>query len=170
VLANTKRQLQTVANTIDQAEVRTRRKALGVLPVYKLIDTCGAEFASETPYFYSTYESGSTQATAADGAEKTESEILPSPRRKIMILGGGPNRIGQGIGFDYCCVPPPRCGCDVIMVNSNPETVSTDFDTSSQLFFEALTLEDVVNIHETQKIDGSSSVRRADAAQHSGRC
>jgi carbamoyl-phosphate synthase large subunit len=141
-----------------EAAVRTRRKSLGVLPVYKLIDTCGAEFASETPYFYSTYESGSTQATAADGAEKTESEILPSPRRKIMILGGGPNRIGQGIEFDYCCVHAAYAlreqGCDVIMVNSNPETVSTDFDTSSQLFFEPLTLEDVVNIHETQKIDG----------------
>jgi carbamoyl-phosphate synthase large subunit len=141
-----------------EAAVRTRRKALGVLPVYKLIDTCGAEFASETPYFYSTYESGATNAASADGAEKTESEIFESPRRKIMILGGGPNRIGQGIEFDYCCVHAAYAlreqGCDVIMVNSNPETVSTDFDTSSQLFFEPLTLEDVVNIHETQKIDG----------------
>jgi len=141
-----------------EAAVRTRRKALGVVPVYKLIDTCGAEFASETPYFYSTYESGASNATSPDGAEKAESEILPSPRRKIMILGGGPNRIGQGIEFDYCCVHAAYAlreqGCDVIMVNSNPETVSTDFDTSSQLFFEPLTLEDVVNIHETQKIDG----------------
>src|SRR5262249_53512886 len=141
-----------------EAKVRARRKALGVVPAYKLIDTCGAEFASETPYFYSTYESGATNALAGDGPEKTESEILPSPRRKIMILGGGPNRIGQGIEFDYWCVHAAYAlreqGCDVIMVNSNPETVSTDFDTSSQLFFEPLTLEDVVNIHETQKIDG----------------
>jgi carbamoyl-phosphate synthase large subunit len=138
----------------DEDAVRARRKSLGVKPVYKLIDTCGAEFASETPYFYSTYES----ATTANGLGEPESEIIPSPRKKIMILGGGPNRIGQGIEFDYCCVQAAyelrKSGFDVIMVNSNPETVSTDFDTSSQLFFEPLTFEDVVNIYETQKIDG----------------
>jgi carbamoyl-phosphate synthase large subunit len=135
----------------DEDAVRARRKALHVKPVYKLIDTCGAEFASETPYFYSTYETGPV------GGEP-ESEIIPSPRRKIMILGGGPNRIGQGIEFDYCCVQAAyalrESGFDVIMVNSNPETVSTDFDTSSQLFFEPVTLEDVINIYETQKVDG----------------
>ncbi|MBL8840694.1 MAG: carbamoyl-phosphate synthase large subunit [Planctomycetes bacterium] len=125
--------------------VRARRKELKLAPVYKLIDTCGAEFASETPYLYSTWEQG-------------ETEIISSPRKKIMILGGGPNRIGQGIEFDYCCVQAAyelrKSGFDVIMVNSNPETVSTDFDTSSQLFFEPLTLEDVIHIYETQKIDG----------------
>ena len=132
--------------------VRARRLELDVRPTYKLIDTCGAEFASETPYLYSTYES------SAHGETRGESEIISSPRRKIMILGGGPNRIGQGIEFDYCCVQAAyalrESGFDVIMVNSNPETVSTDFDTSTQLFFEPLTLEDVMNIHDTQKIDG----------------
>jgi carbamoyl-phosphate synthase large subunit len=137
-------QLAHLWRTTEDA-VRAKRKEWKLAPVYKLIDTCGAEFASETPYFYSTWEQG-------------ESEIMSSPRKKIMILGGGPNRIGQGIEFDYCCVQAAyelrKAGYDVIMVNSNPETVSTDYDTSSQLFFEPLTLEDVIHIHDTQKIDG----------------
>ncbi len=147
-------QLARLWKTTEDA-VRARRKELGVAPVYKLIDTCGAEFASETPYLYSCYETG---AAAEPGQERGESEIITSSRRKIMILGGGPNRIGQGIEFDYCCVQAAyalrEAGFDVIMVNSNPETVSTDFDTSTQLFFEPLTLEDVVHIYETQKVDG----------------
>jgi carbamoyl-phosphate synthase large subunit len=127
-----------------EAEVRKHRKSLGIHAVFKKVDTCGAEFASETPYFYSTYE--------------RSTEVKDSGRQKIMILGGGPNRIGQGIEFDYCCVQASyglrELGFETIMVNSNPETVSTDFDTSDQLFFEPLTLEDVLNIWESQKIDG----------------
>ncbi len=127
-----------------EADVRAYRKSLGIKAVYKKVDTCGAEFASDTPYFYSTYENST--------------EVEDSGRKKIMILGGGPNRIGQGIEFDYCCVQASfalrELGFETIMVNSNPETVSTDFDTSDQLFFEPLTLEDVLNIWESQKIDG----------------
>ncbi|MSR46762.1 MAG: carbamoyl-phosphate synthase large subunit [Planctomycetes bacterium] len=137
-------QLAHLWKTTEDA-VKAKRREWKLAPVYKLIDTCGAEFASETPYFYSTWEQG-------------ETEIIASPRKKIMILGGGPNRIGQGIEFDYCCVQAAyelrAAGFDVIMVNSNPETVSTDYDTSSQLFFEPLTLEDVMHVYESQKIDG----------------
>jgi len=116
--------------------VRARRLAAGVRPVYKLVDTCAAEFDAFTPYYYSTYE--------------TEDELRVSPREKVVILGGGPNRIGQGIEFDYCCVHASfalrELGFETLMVNSNPETVSTDYDTSDQLFFEPLTEEDVLNI------------------------
>ncbi len=126
---------------LKEAAVRTLRKKLGVCPVYKLVDTCAAEFKAYTPYFYSTYED--------------ENEALPSPKKKVMILGGGPNRIGQGIEFDYCCVHAvlalKKMGYETIMVNSNPETVSTDYDTSDKLFFEPLTLEDVLNIYENEK-------------------
>ncbi|MEW6741998.1 MAG: carbamoyl-phosphate synthase large subunit [Planctomycetota bacterium] len=136
-------QLATLYRT-EEPTVRARRQTLGIRPVYKLVDTCAAEFESKTPYMYSTYES--------------ETEITDSGRRKIAILGGGPNRIGQGIEFDYCCVHASfalrELGFETIMVNSNPETVSTDFDTSNQLFFEPLTREDVLNIVESQKIDG----------------
>ncbi len=124
-----------------QAEVRKLRRKLGVKPVYKLVDTCAAEFKAYTPYFYSTYED--------------EDEANPSRKKKVMILGGGPNRIGQGIEFDYCCVHAvfalKKMGYETIMVNSNPETVSTDYDTSDKLFFEPLTLEDVLNIYENEK-------------------
>ena len=117
-------------------EVRDRRKALGVLPTVKLVDTCAAEFEAYTPYFYLTYEE--------------EDEFRPSERPNIIILGGGPNRIGQGIEFDYCCVHAAFAlqedGFETIMVNSNPETVSTDYDTSDKLYFEPLTTEDVLNI------------------------
>lgn len=122
-------------------EVREYRKQLGLVPVYKRVDTCGAEFESFTPYLYSTYES--------------ECEAAPTDRRKIMILGSGPNRIGQGIEFDYCCCHASfalrDAGFETIMVNCNPETVSTDYDTSDRLYFEPLTFEDVMNIVDVEK-------------------
>ncbi len=132
------------------AEVRALRKARGIEPVYKLVDTCAAEFEALTPYYYSSYETPFSLGS--------ESESRPSARRKIMILGGGPNRIGQGIEFDYCCVHAAfalrEIGCETIMVNSNPETVSTDFDTSDKLYFEPLTHEDVMAIVERERPDG----------------
>ena len=128
----------------SEVEVREFRKSLGVVPVYKRVDTCGAEFESFTPYLYSTYES--------------ECESAPTDRRKIMILGSGPNRIGQGIEFDYCCCHASfalrDAGFETIMVNCNPETVSTDYDTSDRLYFEPLTFEDVMNIVDVEKPEG----------------
>ncbi len=129
-------------------EVRQHRKGKGIEPVYKLVDTCAAEFEAVTPYYYSTYERGSTEATKFFG----DDEIRVTDRKKVIILGGGPNRIGQGIEFDYCCVhaafAAKDLGFESVMINSNPETVSTDYDTSDLLFFEPLTLEDTVNIIE----------------------
>lgn len=128
---------------LPEAEVRARRQALGVRPVYKRIDTCAAEFEAHTPYMYSCYE------TAPLGGEP-EDEARPSDRRKVVILGGGPNRIGQGIEFDYCCVHAAfglkEAGIETVMVNCNPETVSTDPETSDRLYFEPLTAEDVLEI------------------------
>jgi carbamoyl-phosphate synthase large subunit len=128
----------------DEFGVRGFRKELGIAPVYKRVDTCGAEFESFTPYLYSTYED--------------ECEADPSTRRKIMILGSGPNRIGQGIEFDYCCCHASfalrDADFETIMVNCNPETVSTDYDTSDRLYFEPLTFEDVMNIVDVEKPDG----------------
>jgi carbamoyl-phosphate synthase large subunit len=128
----------------SEDDIRTLRKDLGLVPAYKLVDTCAAEFESYTPYYYSTYEQ--------------EDESKRSDRKKIMILGGGPNRIGQGIEFDYCCVHAAfalrEIGIESIMVNSNPETVSTDYDTSDKLYFEPLTREDVLNIIERERPDG----------------
>src|SRR2546421_4107122 len=125
-------------------EVRGYRKKLGLIPVYKRVDTCGAEFESYTPYLYSTYEE--------------EDEAQPTDRQKIMILGSGPNRIGQGIEFDYCCCHASfalhEAGFETIMVNCNPETVSTDYDTSDRLYFEPLTFEDVMNIVDVEKPTG----------------
>jgi carbamoyl-phosphate synthase large subunit len=119
------RQIAFATNTSED-EVRSYRKGLGIVPVYKMVDTCAAEFEALTPYYYSTYEA-------------VESEVLPSDKRKVMILGGGPNRIGQGIEFDYCCCHAAfslsNAGFETIMVNSNPETVSTDYDTSDRLYF-----------------------------------
>jgi carbamoyl-phosphate synthase large subunit len=127
-----------------EAEVRALRERAGVHPVYKRVDTCAAEFEAHTPYLYSTYEQ--------------ECEARPGDRRKVMILGGGPNRIGQGIEFDYCCVHAVfalrDAGFETIMVNCNPETVSTDYDTADRLYFEPLTLEDVLEIVRTEKPDG----------------
>ncbi|MEM9540828.1 MAG: carbamoyl-phosphate synthase large subunit [Cyanobacteria bacterium P01_E01_bin.42] len=138
------RQIAFATKTTED-EVRTFRKELGIIPVYKLVDTCAAEFEAYTPYYYSTYE-------------PEESEIRTSDKPKVMILGGGPNRIGQGIEFDYCCCHASFClsdaGYETIMVNSNPETVSTDYDTSDRLYFEPLTKEDVLNIIEAEQPDG----------------
>ena len=124
-----------------EAEVRARRHALGIRPVYKRVDTCAAEFATRTAYMYSTYEE--------------ECEAQPTGRRKVIVLGGGPNRIGQGIEFDYCCVHAALAlredGYETIMINCNPETVSTDYDTSDRLYFEPLTLEDVLEIVHVEK-------------------
>ncbi|WP_435105655.1 carbamoyl-phosphate synthase large subunit [Arhodomonas sp. AD133] len=128
----------------NEHEVRERRRKLGIRPVYKRVDSCAAEFATATAYMYSTYEE--------------EDEAEPSDRSKIMVLGGGPNRIGQGIEFDYCCVHAALAmredGYETIMVNCNPETVSTDYDTSDRLYFEPLTLEDVLEIVETERPEG----------------
>jgi len=133
-----------VANGVSESEIRAKRKSLGILPTYRLVDTCAAEFEAYTPYYYSTYGD--------------ENERRESSKRKIMILGGGPNRIGQGIEFDYCCVHAAfalrELGFETIMVNSNPETVSTDYDTSDKLYFEPLTLEDVLNICDQEKPEG----------------
>ena len=129
------RRLAKLLNT-SESQVRARRHLLGIRPVYKRVDTCGAEFSTSTAYMYSTYED--------------ECESRPSDKKKIMVLGGGPNRIGQGIEFDYCCVHAALAlredGYETIMVNCNPETVSTDYDTSDRLYFEPLTLEDVLEI------------------------
>ena len=134
-------------------EARRRRKAMGIEPVYKLVDTCAAEFEAVTPYFYSTYERPFRRVDAGGAAiQVRDDEVRISDRPKIVILGGGPNRVGQGIEFDYCCCQASfaaeEMGFESVMINSNPETVSTDYDTSDQLFFEPLTLEDVLNIVE----------------------
>ena len=127
-------------------EVRAERKKLRLEPSYRLVDTCAAEFEAYTPYYYSTYDRG-------------DDEVRPSDKKKVMILGGGPNRIGQGIEFDYCCVHAAFAlkedGFETLMVNSNPETVSTDYDTSDKLYFEPLTLEDVLHIYEREKCWGA---------------
>ncbi|MDP4585275.1 MAG: carbamoyl-phosphate synthase large subunit [Verrucomicrobiales bacterium] len=132
-----------ISKGITEAAVRAERKAAGVIPTYRLVDTCAAEFEAFTPYYYSTYG--------------IEDEVRESDRKKVIILGGGPNRIGQGIEFDYCCVHASfalrELGFETIMVNSNPETVSTDYDTSDKLYFEPLTLEDVLNIYERENHD-----------------
>ena len=137
-----------IAHLTGQTEddVRALRKKLGLVPSYRLVDTCAAEFEAYTPYYYSTYDRG-------------DDEVKKNDAKKIMILGGGPNRIGQGIEFDYCCVHAAFAlkedGFETIMVNSNPETVSTDYDTSDKLFFEPLTLEDVLHIYEREKCFGA---------------
>jgi carbamoyl-phosphate synthase large subunit len=157
------RQLANIWNTSELA-VREKRKSLGIVAVFKLVDTCAAEFEAYTPYYYSTYEAPFRQVSGGvvDGESSSpltthhsqltvEDEIRPfSGKPRIVILGGGPNRIGQGIEFDYCCVQAVMAlrqnGFETVMVNSNPETVSTDYDTSDHLFFEPLTVEDVLNI------------------------
>jgi carbamoyl-phosphate synthase large subunit len=139
------RQIAHLTGRTEDA-VRAERKQLGIVPSYRLVDTCAAEFEAYTPYYYSTYDRG-------------DDEVTPSDRKKVMILGGGPNRIGQGIEFDYCCVHAAFAlkedGFETLMVNSNPETVSTDYDTSDKLFFEPLTLEDVLHIYEREKCWGA---------------
>ena len=137
------RQLAHLLKT-DELELRGKRKEMGIVPTYKLVDTCAAEFEARTPYYYSCYED--------------EDEVGVTQRKKTLIIGSGPNRIGQGIEFDYCCVQAVYAlreeGHESIMVNCNPETVSTDYDTSDRLYFEPLTLEDVLNIIEKEKPDG----------------
>ncbi len=150
---------------LDEMAVRKLRKELGIEAVYKSVDTCAAEFRAYTPYFYSTYEE--------------EDETIKSTKSKVMILGGGPNRIGQGIEFDYCCVHAAfalkELGFETIMVNSNPETVSTDYDTSDKLYFEPLTLEDVLNIADREKpmgvivqLGGQTPLNLADELEKAG--
>tara|TARA_B100000579_G_scaffold17297_1_gene12179 strand:- start:924 stop:2714 length:1791 start_codon:yes stop_codon:yes gene_type:complete len=137
-----------IANLTKQTEeeIRTQRQAIGLEPSYRLVDTCAAEFEAYTPYYYSSYD-------------RDDDEISPNNKKKVLILGGGPNRIGQGIEFDYCCVHASFAlkeeGFETIMVNSNPETVSTDYDTSDKLFFEPLTLEDVLNIYHREECWGA---------------
>ncbi|WBY15678.1 carbamoyl-phosphate synthase large subunit [Erythrobacteraceae bacterium WH01K] len=142
--------LRAMAGATSEEEVRKLRHKLGVLPVFKRIDSCAAEFEAVTPYMYSTYE--------APTFGEPEDEAMPSDRRKIVILGGGPNRIGQGIEFDYCCVHAcfalSEAGFETIMVNCNPETVSTDYDTSDRLYFEPLTAEDVLEILRVEQQSG----------------
>ncbi|MBF0532391.1 MAG: carbamoyl-phosphate synthase large subunit [Candidatus Omnitrophica bacterium] len=137
-----------------EAQIRAWRKARGVIATFKLVDTCAAEFEAYTPYFYSTYE---TEDEVAIQIQKNQKPGEPA-KKKIMILGGGPNRIGQGIEFDYCCCHASfalkEMGFDTIMVNSNPETVSTDYDISDRLYFEPLTFEDVMNVVDAEKPDG----------------
>jgi carbamoyl-phosphate synthase large subunit len=139
------RQIAHLTGTTEDA-IRAERKRIGLVPSYRLVDTCAAEFEAYTPYYYSTYDRG-------------DDEVTGNTAKKIMILGGGPNRIGQGIEFDYCCVHAAFAlkedGFETIMVNSNPETVSTDYDTSDKLFFEPLTLEDVLHIYEREKCWGA---------------
>ncbi|MDR3455985.1 MAG: carbamoyl-phosphate synthase large subunit [Verrucomicrobiae bacterium] len=139
------RQIAHLTGTTEDA-IRAERKRIGLVPSYRLVDTCAAEFEAYTPYYYSTYDRG-------------DDEVKGNVAKKVMILGGGPNRIGQGIEFDYCCVHAAFAlkadGFETIMVNSNPETVSTDYDTSDKLFFEPLTLEDVLHIYEREKCWGA---------------
>ena len=139
------RQIAHLTGTTEDV-IRAERKRIGLVPSYRLVDTCAAEFEAYTPYYYSTYDRG-------------DDEVKGNTAKKVMILGGGPNRIGQGIEFDYCCVHAAFAlkadGFETIMVNSNPETVSTDYDTSDKLFFEPLTLEDVLHIYEREKCWGA---------------
>ncbi len=139
------RQIAHLTGRTEDA-VRAERKSIGLAPSYRLVDTCAAEFEAYTPYYYSTYDRG-------------DDEVKGNTAKKVMILGGGPNRIGQGIEFDYCCVHAAFAlkedGFETLMVNSNPETVSTDYDTSDKLFFEPLTLEDVLHIYEREKCWGA---------------
>ncbi|MCG9128985.1 carbamoyl-phosphate synthase large subunit [Candidatus Poribacteria bacterium] len=158
------RQLADICNQTE-SEIRATRKSLGIEATYKTVDTCAAEFEAETPYYYSTCSS--------------EDEVRPTNNDKIMILGGGPNRIGQGIEFDYCCVHAAMAlkddGFETIMVNSNPETVSTDYDTSDRLYFEPLTCEDVLNIYDKEKpigvivqFGGQTPLNLADSLEQAG--
>src|SRR5262250_279633 len=139
------RQIAHLTGKTEDA-IRALRKKMRLAPSYRLVDTCAAEFEAYTPYYYSTYDRG-------------DDEVRASDKKKVMILGGGPNRIGQGIEFDYCCVHAAFAlkedGFETLMVNSNPETVSTDYDTSDKLYFEPLTLEDVLHIYEREKCWGA---------------
>jgi carbamoyl-phosphate synthase large subunit len=155
------RRLMKLAN-VSEDEVRQARLAHGIRPVFKRVDTCAAEFEAQTPYLYSTYEipyeENFSSPSSPSSSPSVESEARPTQKKKIVILGGGPNRIGQGIEFDYCCVHAVQAlredGYETIMVNCNPETVSTDYDTSDRLYFEPLTREDVLEILDVEKPEG----------------
>ncbi len=157
-------------------KVRAHRKSLGINPVYKLVDTCAAEFAAITPYYYSTYETGSrsigpnAECRIPNPVSPAEDEVRITDKKKVIIIGGGPNRIGQGIEFDYCCVhaafAAKELGFESVMINSNPETVSTDYDTSDLLFFEPLTLEDTLNVIE--RLNAKSSAVHGVIVQFGG--
>jgi carbamoyl-phosphate synthase large subunit len=157
-------------------KVRAHRKSLGINPVYKLVDTCAAEFAAITPYYYSTYETGSrsigpnAESRIPNPVSPAEDEVRITDKKKVIIIGGGPNRIGQGIEFDYCCVhaafAAKELGFESVMINSNPETVSTDYDTSDLLFFEPLTLEDTLNVIE--RLNAKSSAVHGVIVQFGG--
>ncbi|MCK4602534.1 MAG: ATP-grasp domain-containing protein, partial [Phycisphaerae bacterium] len=163
-------QLATIWNATPE-RIRAHRTKLGITPVYKLVDTCAAEFEAYTPYYYSTYETPIARISVGDSGNPksfVDDEVRISDKKKIVILGGGPNRIGQGIEFDYCCVhaafAAKELGYEAVMVNSNPETVSTDYDTSDMLFFEPLTLEDVLNICE--KLNGEKPLGESGGLLH----
>jgi len=149
------RRLSSLTKTSEE-DVRQARIRHNVLPTYKRVDTCAAEFEAHTPYLYSTYETGAM--VADDIGTAPENEAQPTKKRKVAILGGGPNRIGQGIEFDYCCVHAVQAlraeGCETIMINCNPETVSTDYDTADRLYFEPLTREDVLEILRVEQPEG----------------
>jgi carbamoyl-phosphate synthase large subunit len=151
------RRLMKLAGTSEEA-VRQARIKHGIRPVFKRVDTCAAEFEAQTPYLYSTYERPQEESVDGKVSISTENEARPTGKKKIAILGGGPNRIGQGIEFDYCCVHAVQAlredGYETIMINCNPETVSTDYDTSDRLYFEPLTREDVLEILDVEKPEG----------------
>ena len=158
-----------------EKNIRDLRRRNGLTPVYKLVDTCAAEFEAYTPYLYSTYEKPfyKLEVSGEKREVKVECEANPTDRKKVIILGSGPNRIGQGIEFDYCCVHAVMAlrelGYETIMINCNPETVSTDYDTADRLYFEPLTIEDVLNIIEIEKPEGVIvQFRRADATETRG--
>src|ERR1700704_1641787 len=139
-------QISRITEHGDEEDVYNKRKLAGIMRVYKMVDTCSAEFEAKTPYFYSTFEEGHFN------------ESKPSDKKKIIVLGSGPNRIGQGIEFDYCCVHAAmtvrKSGMEAVMINCNPETVSTDYDTSDRLYFEPLTLEHVLAVVEVEQPQG----------------
>ena len=145
---------------ITSSTIRTMRKKMGLVPIFRRVDTCAAEFEANTPYLYSTYDPGFSDVAAAGttGDDASGCESMPELRKKVLIIGGGPNRIGQGIEFDYCCCHASfalkKAGFESIMMNSNPETVSTDYDTSDRLYFEPLTVEDVLNVVDKERPDG----------------
>src|SRR5450432_4316914 len=151
------RRIMKLTGTSEE-QVRQARITHGVRPVFKRVDTCAAEFEAQTPYMYSTYEMPQEETVDGKPIVSTESEARPTGKKKIVILGGGPNRIGQGIEFDYCCVHAVQAlradGYETIMINCNPETVSTDYDTSDRLYFEPLTREDVLEILDVEKPEG----------------
>ena len=146
----------------NETQLRYVQKKLGLLPTFKMVDTCAAEFEAETPYFYSCHEredeTGCGLATPSPGGEGWGEGATPGPKRKAIVIGSGPIRIGQGVEFDYCSVHSAwalrEAGYESIIINNNPETVSTDFDTSDRLYFEPLTVEDVLNIVEYEQPDG----------------